>query len=46
MNNKKPDIDEKGNIISFDHLLIRDKETDEVILNKRDNKGKKICLTK
>lgn len=43
-NNKLPD--ENGNITTFDHLLIRDKTSGEVILNKRDLKDKKACLTK
>ena len=38
--------DEEGNIIIRDHLLIRDKESGQVILNKRETKGGKACLTK
>lgn len=43
-NSNKPD--EKGNITAFDHLMIRDKESGQVILNKRDLKDGKACLTK
>ena len=43
---KKDNIDEKGKIMSFDHLLIRDKKTGEILLNKRETKDKKACLTK
>lgn len=39
-------VDEKGKITAFDHLLIIDKETGSVLLNRRETKGGKTYLTK
>lgn len=43
---KDEKIDEAGNVTAFDHLLIRDKESGQVILNRRETKGGRECLTK
>lgn len=45
-NERKENIDENGKIITRDHLLIRDKESGEILLNRREMKGGKACLTK
>lgn len=44
--NTNRNVDEHGNIIIRDHLIIRDKESGQVILNKREAKGGRECLTK
>ena len=44
--NKKDSVDESGKVAAFDHLLIKDKESGQVILNRRETKSGKISLTK
>jgi len=43
---KTNDVDERGKITAFDHLFIQDKESGEILLNRREIKGGKACLTK
>jgi len=45
-NKQKENIDENGKIITRDYLIIRDKESGETLLNKRDVKSGKAWLTK